>query len=59
MQASGPPSEKSLGGVHCDFHFAASWGAQFRVLMRRAWLQTSRDKMPLIITVVQARQFKL
>lgn len=33
--------------------FASSWVTQFQVLYRRAWWQTSRDKLPLIILFVQ------
>jgi len=48
-----PLSEKSLLAVKSDFRFACGWVQQFGILMRRAWLQTSRDKLPLIVTGIQ------
>lgn len=48
-----PLSEKSLQGVAGEFSFASSWGTQFRVLLRRSWMQTSRDKLPLFIAGFQ------
>lgn len=53
VQDREPLSEKSLLVVKSDFRFACSWVQQFGILMRRAWLQTSRDKLPLIVTGIQ------
>ena len=56
VQDREPLSEKSLLAVKSDFRFACSWVQQFGILMRRAWLQTSRDKLPLIVTGIQVGQ---
>ena len=53
LQGREPLSEKSLGTVTSGTTFACSWPQQYAILARRAWLQTSRDKLPLIVTGIQ------
>ncbi len=50
-----PLSEKSLAATSSGTTFACSWPQQYAILVRRAWMQTSRDKLPLIVTGIQVR----
>ncbi|KAK9828718.1 hypothetical protein WJX72_001697 [[Myrmecia] bisecta] len=43
----------SLAGIPETFSFQTNWLHQARVLLWRAWMQASRDKIPLAIGIVQ------
>lgn len=47
-------SEKSLQGLEGKFSFATNWAQQFGVLLGRAWLQGTRDRLPVRITLIQS-----
>lgn len=42
-----------LDDIRSNFTFSSSWGKQFGVLYVRATKQAMRDKLPLIVTLVQ------
>ena len=55
LQDREPLSEKSLVTTSSGTTFACSWLQQYAILVQRAWMQTSRDKLPLIVTGIQVR----